>query len=271
MMVAVSASSWRRSARPDRLHDVDDRFLRRGEQHRVDGRARPRPRPGSGRWRPPTSRPGRVPQPVQHQLPLGAAHLAVDVPGRDRAVRPAAGRGQQPSVAGQGAGELAGLGDRGARTPAQRRSPNCAAVIASAAWAAAIRTGTPPSPTRPLLPVEQVADLAVGDGGDHDPVVLQPARRRSPGGTGRCRRPGRTPSRRPSRRPAASRPPRSRCRSAGWPSCTGAAVPACTPGSRIAAVALPAAPASRCASSQTVSSATCPARRSPSASRCAES
>ena len=43
------------------------------------------------------------------------------------------------------------------------------------------------------------------------------------------------------------------------------------PGSVIAAVNLSGAPASRCASSHTVSPATCPARRSPAASRCAES
>jgi hypothetical protein len=112
---------------------------------------------------------GRVPERVQHQLPLGAGHATVYVPGRHRARWPLRRR-QHPQCGRQRAGELAGLDDPGqechaAVQPELRRGHR----------QRGLSCGHPHRDTALAGPADQPGQLTVGRGGDHDPVALQPA------------------------------------------------------------------------------------------------
>ena len=226
MIVAVSASPWGRSARPAIwMMSITDSFGA-AEQDRVDGGHVDALAQAAGVGDHSPAALGRVPQPVQHQFPLGAGHPAVHVPGRDRAVWPVLRR-QQPQRGGQGAGELAGLADAG-----QERQRPPEPEPGGGHRQRGLRGGHPQrhpalgDQLAAVLAVEQLADLGVGDRGDHQPVALQPALGDPPAervGVGDRAEDLLVVHRGDQQRP---RRPRPRCRSGGWPSCTGGAVPA---------------------------------------------
>ena len=150
MMVAVSVPSWRRSARPTACTmSITDVFGAANSTESMAGTSTPSPRqralattdqPPSGGCRSRSSTISRWALLISPWTNLATT----GPPGRCPS-------GSSPTVAGKVVANWRAWAIRGTNARA-RRSPNCAAVIARAAWAAAIATGTPPSPTRPGLP-----------------------------------------------------------------------------------------------------------------------